>query len=199
MITYISGKLASKNPTQAVVEVNQVGYLINIPVSTYEKLADQGEYVIIYTHLHVTQDKISLYGFHTTEERDLFEILLTVTGIGPRTALTVLSGMSFERFIDAIKEQDIPVLTKISGIGKKTAERLIFELKDHFVQGKFSGMQFTEYEGGGIWNIRNEAIKAIMSLGYSRSQVLKTFERIEGDLKEEKTLEGLIRAILKKI
>src|SRR5881394_1018188 len=131
MITFLDGKLVSALPTQAIVDVGGVGYEIFIPLSSYDKLPAAGQDIRILTHLHVREDAQILYGFMTAAERDLFRLLVNnVSGIGPKLALAVLSGMSVERFKAAVVNADIASLSKISGLGKKTAERIVLELKD---------------------------------------------------------------------
>src|ERR1700741_2031894 len=131
MITFLDGKLAAALPTQAIVDVGGVGYEISIPLSSYDKLPPVGESLRILTHFHVREDAHLLYGFMTAAERDLFRLLVNnVSGIGPKLALAVLSGMSVERFKAAVVNADIASLSKISGLGKKTAERIVLELKD---------------------------------------------------------------------
>src|SRR5947208_3784546 len=131
MITFLDGKLVSALPTQAIVNVGGVGYEVLIPLSSYDNLPAAGEPVRILTHLHVREDAQILYGFMTGPERDLFRLLVNhVSGIGPKLALAVLSGMSVDRFKAAVVNADITSLSKISGLGKKTAERIVLELKE---------------------------------------------------------------------
>src|SRR3954451_21523721 len=131
MITFLNGTLATALPTQATVNVGGVGYEVFIPLSSYDKLPAAGEPLRILTHLHVREDAHILYGFMTAAERDLFRLLVNnVSGIGPKLALAVLSGMSVDRFKAAVVNADIGSLSKISGLGKKTAERFVLEFKD---------------------------------------------------------------------
>src|SRR3954470_7977025 len=131
MIAFLEGKLVTSLPTQAAIDVNGVGYEVFIPLSSYDKLPPPGQPVRILTHLHVREDAQILYGFMSLAERDLFRLLVNhVTGIGPKLALAVLSGMSVNRFKAAVVNADITSLSKISGLGKKTAERIVLELKD---------------------------------------------------------------------
>jgi holliday junction DNA helicase RuvA len=131
MITFLDGKLISALPTQAIVDVSGVGYEVFIPLSSYDKLPAVGQSIRILTHLAVREDAHVLYGFMTAAERDLFRLLVNnVSGIGPKLALAVLSGMSVNKFKAAVVNSDAASLSKISGLGKKTAERIILELKD---------------------------------------------------------------------
>src|SRR5436305_5994346 len=131
MITFLEGTLASALPTQAIVNVGGVGYEVLIPLSSYDKLPAVGQPVQILTHLHVRDDAHILYGFMTAPERDLFRLLVNhVSGIGPKLSLAVLSGMSVNNFKTAVVNNDVLSLSKISGLGKKTSERIVLELKD---------------------------------------------------------------------
>src|SRR5438046_3782723 len=131
MITFLHGKLINALPTQAIIDVAGVGYEVFIPLSSYDKLPAAGHDIRILTHLHVREDAHILYGFMTAAERDLFRLLVNnVSGIGPKLALAVLSGMSVNNFKAAVVNSDVASLSKISGLGKKTAERIVLELKD---------------------------------------------------------------------
>jgi Holliday junction DNA helicase RuvA len=131
MITFLNGRLTSALPTQAIIDVGGVGYEVLIPLSSYDKLPAPGQPVHLLTHLHVREDAHVLYGFMTAAERDLFRLLVNhVSGIGPKLSLAVLSGMTVSNFKSAVVNADIASLSKISGLGKKTAERIVLELKD---------------------------------------------------------------------
>src|SRR6201747_1500385 len=130
MIAHLRGRLFSKSPNQAVVECGGVGYDVTISVATFTSLPAEGAEVSLHIHTHVREDQIALFGFAETQEKRLFERLLTISGIGPKLAITVLSGIAAERLITAIRGQDHATLTRIPGIGKKTAERVVLELKD---------------------------------------------------------------------
>src|SRR5438105_13087011 len=131
MITFLDGKLVNALPTQAIVDVGGVGYEVFIPLSSYDKLPSAGQPIRILTHLAVREDAHVLYGFMTPAERDLFRLLVnSVSGIGPKLALAVLSGMSVNNFKAAVVNSDVAAISKISGVGKKTAERIVLALKD---------------------------------------------------------------------
>src|SRR6202451_931550 len=130
MIAHLRGTLLSKHPNQAVVETAGVGYEINISVPTFSELPAQGSEVALHIHTHVREDLIALYGFLRPAEKQLFEKLITVSGIGPKLAITILSGMPADEMVRAIRGNDITRLTRIPGIGKKTAERMVLELRD---------------------------------------------------------------------
>src|SRR6201985_2241713 len=130
MIAHLRGRLLSKTPNQAIVECGGVGYDVTISVTTFSALPSEGAEANLHIHTHVREDQIGLFGFSETQEKRLFEKLLTISGIGPKLAITVLSGISSDRLVGAIRAQDHATLTKIPGIGKKTAERVVLELKD---------------------------------------------------------------------
>src|SRR5262250_2232513 len=130
MIAHLRGKLISRHPNQAIVETGGVGYDVTISVPTFSELPPLGSETSFHIHTHVREDQIALYGFLRPEEKQLFEKLITVSGIGPKLAITILSGMAADEMVAAIRDNDIARLTKIPGIGKKTAERMTLELRD---------------------------------------------------------------------
>ena len=163
MIGRITGTLIEKSPPIVCVDVGGVGYEIDVPMSTLYDLPDNGATVTLYTHLAVREDAHTLYGFLSPKERSAFRALIKVTGIGARTALAVLSGMSVEELGSAITQQETGLLTRVPGIGKKTAERLLLELR-----GKL-GADLTQ--GGGVaTSSRDDILNALLSLGYSSSE-----------------------------
>lgn len=168
MIGYIKGKIISKKPTKIIIDVNGVGYLINISVNTFEKIADKEE-ASLYTYLSVKEDSLDLFGFYSLAEKEMFELLISVSGIGPKTAQSILSGIQIEDLKNAIKSGNINRLTSAPGIGRKTAERMIVELKDKIeVVSEISGEISKS-----ISSIKNDAIAALINLGYNQ----KTAER----------------------
>src|SRR5437773_6078420 len=130
MIAHLRGKLISRHPNQVIVETMGVGYDVTISVPTFSELPSLGSDVSLHIHTHVREDQIALYGFLRPEEKELFEKLITVSGIGPKLAITILSGMPADEMVNAIRGNDLARLTKIPGIGKKTAERMVLELRD---------------------------------------------------------------------
>src|SRR5690349_20415167 len=134
MIAHLRGRLIFKRPNQAVIETGGVGYDVVISVGTFSELPDQSCEVSIFIHTHVREDAIALFGFLRGEEKQLFEKLISVSGIGPKLAITVLSGMSFKAAVAAIRSNDVAALTRIPGVGKKTAERMVLELRDKLEQ-----------------------------------------------------------------
>ncbi len=200
MITFLHGRLTSALPTQAIIDVNGVGYELFIPLSSYDKLPAPGETVHILTHLHVREDAQILYGFMSAAERDLFRLLVNhVSGIGPKLALAVLSGMSVSYFKSAVVNSDVASLSKISGLGKKTAERIVLELKDKLgVAAAWevaSGAQAPTPEQ----EQANEAVLALIALGYKQVEAHKAVREIQQSGKETKSAEDLVRLTLQRL
>ncbi len=163
MIGKLSGILAEKNPPQIVLDVQGVGYEVDVPMSTFYNLPALGEAVVVLTHLVVREDALLLYGFATTGEREAFRQLIKISGVGPRTALSVLSGMSVQDLAQAITLQEAGRLIKVPGIGKKTAERLLLELK-----GKLGADMGIATAGGSMASAdQADILQALVALGYS--------------------------------
>jgi Holliday junction DNA helicase RuvA len=199
MIDYLKGTLVSAAPNHAVVEVNGVGYRVLIPISSYEALPRPGGEVKLLTHLHVREDEMSLYGFFSEEERTLFGLLLGVSGIGPRTAITILSGVSVQAFHRAIASQDLRLLSSVRGVGKKTAERLVLELKD-----KISLLPALQREAAKSRLDGSEAkiadvLEALLSLGYKPAQAQRAIEAALGRAEAGWAVEQLLKEALKSI
>ena len=165
MIGRIQGQLIESNPPHVLVDVHGVGYEIDVPMSTFYNLPNQGSEVTLLTHMIVREDAQLLYGFLTAEERETFRILLKVSGIGARTALAVLSGLSVADLVNAVALQDAAILTRVPGIGKKTAERLILELKDKLTGALPSGSGLSA-----INSVTSDIINALIGLGYTDSE-----------------------------
>ena len=166
MIAHLRGKLAEKQPNLVVVDVDGVGYELTIPVSTYLQLGNAGEEVALHTHTHVREDSLALFGFATRHEKSIFEKLITVSGIGPRLAVTVLSGLPAGDLATAIRNGDVATLTRIPGVGRKTGERMVLELREKLIPAG-------EGEGGaglpsGMSLIERDVISALLNLGCSR-------------------------------
>jgi len=162
MIAHLRGKLIAKHPNQAIVEAAGVGYDVVISVPTFSELGGIGSEVAVHIHTHVREDAISLFGFLRMEEKQLFEKLLSVSGIGPKLAITILSGMPAGDMVSAIKGNDVAKLTKIPGIGKKTAERMVLELRDKL---KDFGM---EPAAPPTSPVEEDVLSALTNLGYQR-------------------------------
>ena len=196
MIAYIKGKLETKSSTYVVVDVNGIGYKIFMSGTAISEMAETGEEVKIHTHYYVREDNISLYGFNTQEELKMFELLLSVSGVGAKSAIAMLSAIKPSSFALAVISNDIKALTKIPGVGPKSAQRIILELKDKLK----TEQAITESENIEIktmiesnTNI-DEAISALQVLGYNRREIEKAFERMPN---KDLSVEDLIKQALK--
>jgi Holliday junction DNA helicase RuvA len=200
MITFLDGTLTSALPTQAIVNVGGVGYEVFIPLSSYDKLPAAGQPVHILTHLHVREDAHILYGFMTAAERDLFRLLVNhVSGIGPKLALAVLSGMSVSNFKSAVVNADIASLSKISGLGKKTAERIVLELKDKLGVVAAWEAASAMHAPTAEQSQANEAVLALIALGYKQVDAHKTVRELQEKEGDIKTAEELVKMALKRM
>jgi Holliday junction DNA helicase RuvA len=199
MITFLDGKLVSALPTQATVDVGGVGYEVFIPLSSYDRLPAAGQTVRILTHLHVREDAHVLYGFMTAPERDLFRLLVNnVSGIGPKLALSVLSGMSVTNFKSAVVNSDVAALSKISGLGKKTAERIVLELKDKLGVAAAWEAASAAHAPTPEQEQANEAVLALISLGYKQVEAHKAVRDLQ-ERGEAKSAEDLVKLALKRM
>ena len=192
MISYLEGRLEAKSPTQIVLEVNGVGWLVRIPLSTYERVGEIGERVKLLTHLHLRQDVVQLYGFSTQEERSLFESLIGISGIGPKLAQGILSGIRVDDFQRYVAEGDVDSLVRIPGVGRKTAQRIVVELKERFERRELVESLPEEQK-----QPEEEAILALLSLGYKQGQAKRALEKALNQAKGPISLEKLIREALK--
>lgn len=168
MIAHLRGKLLAKHPNQAIVETSGVGYDVTITVPTFSDLPDVGADVALHIHTHVREDVIALYGFLRPSEKLLFEKLITVSGIGPKLAITILSGMAADEMVGAIRGNDVAKLTRIPGIGKKTAERMVLELRDKLPEpGKAAPAMAV------MSAVEEDVLSALVNLGYQRAAAEK--------------------------
>jgi holliday junction DNA helicase RuvA len=168
MIAHLRGKLMQKDPARVVVDVNGVGYEVVVPLTTFAALPDTGHEIAIDIQTHVREDVIALYGFSTRRERTIFERLMTISGIGPKLAVTILSGGSVEELVGAIKRSDLARLTTIPGVGKKTAERILLELKDKL-------QDFADEPEKPA--VEMDVLSALENLGYSRAMADSAMRR----------------------
>lgn len=196
MIEYVSGKLHSKKPTEAVIDVNGLGYHLLIPTSTYESLPEPGHSARLVCHLHVREDAMLLYGFGTSEERQIFELLLSVSGVGPKLALAALSALRPSELRDQIVSGDAAMLTRIPGVGRKTAERLIVDLRDRFEKIDLGdgGMIPVSTDGS---TARADALSALESLGLSRAAADKSLRAVSRNHPDAESAEEMIRLALR--
>ncbi len=173
MIAHLRGKLLSKHPNQAIVETGGVGYDVTISVPTFSDLPGIGGEVALYIHTHVREDLIALYGFLRPAEKQLFEKLITVSGIGPKLAITILSGMAADEMVGAIRGNDVVRLTRIPGIGKKTAERMVLELRDKLPPAATGNVTALPTKSA----IEDDVLSALVNLGYQRPAAERALER----------------------
>ena len=192
MYDFIAGEVAHKSPTSVVLDVGGVGYDIRVPLSTYEALPDRGG-ARLYTHLHVRDDALILYGFATEAERDGFRRLISVRGIGPGLAVTVLSGIRVPDFCQAVARGDAGMLARIKGIGRKIAERIVVDLKDTIAEWAPS-----DQAGAARHEPVSDLITALIGLGYSRAEAQKAAAKALDDLGADTPVEQLLRAALRK-
>jgi len=164
MIAHLRGRILTKRPNQAVVDVNGVGYEVTISIPTFSELPAAGGEVSLHIHTHVREDALALYGFLRAQEKELFERLISVSGIGPKLAITVLSGMQAEKMVAAIRGNDIAALTKIPGIGKKTAERMVLELRDKLDSFGVAAAVVSRHSP-----VEEDVLSALTNLGYQRA------------------------------
>ena len=198
MITFLDGTLHEALPTHVVIAVHGIGYHVSIPLSSYDKLPAVGQPIKLLTHLQIREDAHVLYGFATSAERDLFRLLVThVSGIGPKTALDVLSGISVTMFKAAVVNGDAALLSKTKGIGKKTAERIIVELKDKVGIAAAWEAASAAHAPTPAETILNDAVLALIALGYKQVDAHKAVKQVQEKAAGTATTEELIRQGLK--
>ncbi len=196
MIGRLQGTILEKQPPSILIDVQGVGYELEASMSTFYHLPDCGENITLHTHLVVREDAQLLYGFYSLSERQMFRNLIKISGVGPKLALTILSGMSAEDFSRCIMDGDSKALTRLPGVGKKTAERLVIELKDRLEKDdsiKLPGATGTKANIERQSNPVNDAVSALISLGYKAQQASQMIRDIDV---EDKSTEEIIRAAL---
>lgn len=196
MITLLRGTLLAKAPTEALVDVGGIGYGVHIPLSTFETLGAAGTTVTLYTYLHVREDALVLYGFATEEERETFRMLISVNGIGPKMAQGILSGIGVRDLKECIALGNVARLTTVPGVGKKTGERLVVELREKI--GRLDQeMRPSAGAGDEQSRMRSEALLALTSLGYTRQVAEKALRAALQEPGPPSTIEGLLKAALR--
>lgn len=197
MIGRLRGTLAEKQPPWLLIDVGGVGYEVEAPMSTFYQLPERGEPVSLLTHLLVREDAQLLYGFASEGERSLFRTLIKVSGVGAKLALTILSGISADDFARSVHDNDAATLVRLPGIGKKTAERLIVEMRDRLADWQPPARMATDGEGSAIpqrHNSEHDAVSALIALGYKPTEASRLVSQVAGD---GLSSEALIRAALK--
>jgi Holliday junction DNA helicase RuvA len=199
MIARLTGTLAEKSPGRMIVDVQGVGYDVQVPLSTFYVAGEPGDSVVLRVHTHVREDVIALYGFATALEQQIFERLISVSGIGPKLALAVLSGIEPPDLVRAIRAQDVARLTAIPGVGKKTAERIGLELKDRMTQSAQAAAEAAK-PGSPEDQLRADLLSALLNLGYQRVPAERAIEKelsAAPDARFEDALRAVLRALMK--
>jgi len=199
VISYLEGTLVRKHPTHLILDVGGVGYMLNIPLSSYDKVGDVGRPTRVLTYLHVREDALELFGFMTEEERELFLTLISVSGVGPKLAQGILSGVSLTEFQRAIVEENVRGLIAIRGIGRKTAQRLIVELKDRFGKVVFpEGAPLTAEASREMTAVR-EAFGALLSLGFKDVEAQRAVDKVVREEGRELSAEEMVKKVLRAV
>jgi Holliday junction DNA helicase RuvA len=195
MIAQLRGTIADKRPNQVLVDVGGVGYLVYIPLSTFYALGDLHSNVTLLIHTQVREDAIALYGFLSSREKHLFELLISASGVGPVLALKILSGMSVDDLVPAIRSGDLARLTRIPGVGRKTAERMVVELRD-----KLAAMEIPEQvrQHATQTGTAADVVSALLNLGYEQRAAEQAIE-LAGKAGTQETFEALLRATLQQL
>ncbi len=198
MIARINGILIDKSTSQVVVEVSGLGYLIFIPLSTYYELPEEGNPVKLNIHTSLKQDSLCLFGFATLAERDMFQLLLEVSGIGPKLALNILSGIAVADLAGAIRGRDLRRLTNVPGVGKKTAERMALELQDKVIKLNLATAQMKPKETSSLdEQFRDDAISALVNLGYKHQAAQEVVDSVLGNAAGPLNMDSLLKQTLK--
>ena len=202
MIAHLSGTLLYKQTTTVILDVGGVGYEVTIPLSTFYDLEDAGKEVKLRIYTHVREDALQLYGFKTARERELFQQLISVSGIGPKLGITMLSGMSADEIIVSIRQNNLARLTSIPGVGKKTAERLVIELRDKIAALSSPALEeeFAAQAGGAPASedaVRDDALSALINLGYQKAAAEKAIMAAIQEGGEDVSVETILRRALR--
>ena len=197
MIARLSGILVEKSVTQCVVDVHGAGYRVVVPLTTFYELPEIGQPVVLHIHTHVREDAIHLYGFHVREEQAIFQLMISVSGIGPKLAINILSGITAGELIRAVMGDDLKRLTGIPGVGKKTAERMVLELKDKVAKldRETVAVGVVADEKGA--QVKDDALSALVNLGYKGSAVKEVVDRIMREAPEAPSLDQLLKRVLR--
>ena len=197
MIARLSGILVEKSVMQCIVDVHGAGYRVVVPLTTFYELPEIGQPVVLHIHTHVREDAIHLFGFHVREEQAIFQLMISVSGIGPKLAINILSGITAGELIRAVTEEDLKRLTGIPGVGKKTAERIILELKDKAAKldGETIAVGMITDEKGA--QVKEDALSALVNLGYKGSAVKEVVDRIIREAPVAPSLDQLLKRALR--
>jgi holliday junction DNA helicase RuvA len=200
MIAFLRGRVLDKHPNRLIVDVQGVGYEVHVPLSTYYDVGDEGADVALRVHTHVREDALLLYGFLTMLEQQVFERLIGISGIGPKLAMSVLSGIEPRELVGAVTRGDVARLTAVPGIGKKTAERIVLELKDRLQQFAIAPAAGTAAPASAADRLHDDLVSALVNLGYHRPQAEKTVEstlKSDSELGFEQALKRVLRDMMR--
>ena len=196
MIAFLRGRVLDKQPNRVIVDVGGVGYDVSVPLSTFYTAGEPGAEISLRVHTHVREDQLALFGFATVLELTVFERLIGISGIGPKVALSVLSGIEPRELVSAVQHGDVARLTRIPGVGKKTAERIVLELRDRLPKA----MEAVAIGGpppSASDALRDDLASALVNLGYQRAAIEKTLDRLLNDRPDTARFEDVLRAALK--
>jgi Holliday junction DNA helicase RuvA len=198
MIALLSGKIAYKGISHIVVDIHGVGYRVFIPLTTFYELPEAGEAVTLHIHTSVKEDAIHLYGFYTNQERELFQLMISVSGIGPKLALGILSGISARELLEAISGGNLGKLVTVPGVGRKMAERLILELKEKVIK-KMAADQIpaTDAKQKLSESIREDVLSALVNLGYKQSAAKDALDKVVREADDDPAMDQLLKKALK--
>jgi Holliday junction DNA helicase RuvA len=200
MIAFLRGRIVDKQPNRIIIDIQGVGYDVHVPLSTFYEIGEVGTDIALRVHTHVREDALQLYGFLTELERQLFERLIAISGIGPKLAIAVLSGMDPRDLVTAVQRADIARLTGIPGVGKKTAERIVLELKDRLTQIVMPAAADTAPLASGADRLRADLLSALQNLGYHRPQAEKAIEAAVKSMTDatfEQALKSALRELMR--
>jgi holliday junction DNA helicase RuvA len=199
MIGYIKGQLLQKKPNVLLVDVHGVGYEVFIPLTSFYELPGEGSEVSLKIHTHVREDALTLFGFHTQREKDLFLKLISISGIGPKLAIAILSGAQVEELAQAIADGNLARLTAIPGVGRKTAERLVLELKSQIAPFLLPEQAQVSKQAGAPSPLEEDILSALVNLGYPRSSAEKALSVVLRSSECERTFEDVLRTTLRRL
>ena len=195
MIAWLKGELLEKQPPSILLNVNGVGYELEAPMSTFYELPEVGQTTTLYVHMVVREDAQLLFAFSSKQQRELFRSLIKVNGVGPKVALAILSTLTAQELLSCMVNEDVTQLCKVPGIGKKTAQRLVVEMKDR-LEKEFADVEFdSASQQGGVTHDRNDAIAALVSLGYKNTDASKVVKALPNDLSSEELIRQALRSL----
>lgn len=199
MIAFLTGTILEKTPSALIVEVHGIGYQIFIPLNTFYRLPEVKESVSLHIYTHVREDALQLYGFLSPLEKELFLLLLGISGVGPKVALGILSGMELTELVQALRDGNVDRLRAIPGVGPKTAGRLVLELREKVNALSPAGLQTPVSAGSESDKTKEDALSALVNLGYHRTEAKRTVDKIVEETADSESVEGLIKKALKKL